>query len=195
MTDYFALLDHPRRPWLDAEELKQTFHAKTLRQHPDAQSSGGVANAAAFTELNEAYQVLRDPKRRLQHLLILEEAAPSSLAGATAPEIETLFPAVADLTHRSEALLQKLGRADSILSRSLLKSELISANTRLDETLKKLGELSSDAEARLRQLTELRERSGQKHHAELKALYLQFSYLTKWTAQLGEKRLQLASVG
>jgi len=40
MTDYFALLEQPRAPWLDPAELKEVFHRKTLEQHPDAGAAG-----------------------------------------------------------------------------------------------------------------------------------------------------------
>ena len=61
MIDYFALLDQPRAPWLDPDELKDIFHQKTLQAHPDAQASrpGADTTEATFPNLNEAYQVFR----------------------------------------------------------------------------------------------------------------------------------------
>ena len=88
MTDYFALLDQPRRPWLDPEELKQVFHQKTLEAHPDAQTPSD--RDETFTRLNEAYQVLREPKRRLHHLLTLEGGPANDIS--TPEDIERLFP-------------------------------------------------------------------------------------------------------
>ncbi|HWN95683.1 MAG TPA: hypothetical protein VNT99_11665 [Methylomirabilota bacterium] len=35
MTDAFALLKEPRRPWLDAEALKQKFLPLSAKVHPD----------------------------------------------------------------------------------------------------------------------------------------------------------------
>ena len=35
MTDYFALLDEPRRPWLDPEAIRQKFFARSGGVHPD----------------------------------------------------------------------------------------------------------------------------------------------------------------
>jgi hypothetical protein len=35
MTDYFALLQTPRRPWVDAEKLKENFQLLSARVHPD----------------------------------------------------------------------------------------------------------------------------------------------------------------
>src|ERR1051326_2841375 len=76
MADFFALLDEPRRPWLDPELLKTRFHALTAAIHPDRVHSAGDEEKKAanlrYAELNAAYQCLREPKERLRHLLELE---------------------------------------------------------------------------------------------------------------------------
>ena len=76
MADYFALLDEPRRPWLDPEVLKAKFHALAASVHPDrvhgaAQPEKQEANQR-YADLNAAFQCLREPKERLRHLLELE---------------------------------------------------------------------------------------------------------------------------
>ena len=79
MTDFFALLDEPRRPWLESELLKQKFLALSATVHPDRVHNLGDAERAAaqerYTELNAAYNCLREPKDRLHHLLQLELGA------------------------------------------------------------------------------------------------------------------------
>ena len=54
--DYFALLDQPRKPWLDVDLLKEKYHARAREAQPDE-------------NLNEAFRVLTDPKSRLDDLL------------------------------------------------------------------------------------------------------------------------------
>ena len=58
MTDYFALLNEPRRPWLDPEPLKDKFLALSATVHPDRVHNLGAAERAAaqerYTELNAA---------------------------------------------------------------------------------------------------------------------------------------------
>src|SRR5438445_2111306 len=76
MTDYFALLDEPRRPWLDPEVLKARFLALTAEVHPDrvhgaTETEKRTANQR-YADLNAAYNCLREPKERLLHLLELE---------------------------------------------------------------------------------------------------------------------------
>jgi len=186
MTDYFALLNQPRRPWLDPEQLKETFHAKTLQAHPDAQSRTSTSSEAAFADINEAYQVLRDPKRRLHHLLSLEGNPPLSQSSSVPAEIAELFPVIADLILEADGLAQKIGGATNSLSRSLLKPQQVAITERIRETVHKLTALDHEAQSRLKQVSESNERG------ELHMLYLRFSYLTKWIAQLEEKQLSLA---
>jgi curved DNA-binding protein CbpA len=179
MTDYFALLDQPRAPWLDPDALKVIFHRKTLEQHPD--STGG--EEGAFAELNEAYQVLQDPKRRLHHLLSLEHLAP--LANQTVPEdLQELFLQIGRLTQRTTQLLDRLKAASTPLSKSLLKADVVNAQKEVGEVRDKVRELSGAAEERLRQ-------TDAKNIMEISALYLRFAYLGRWSGQLDELAFQL----
>jgi len=172
MTDYFALLDQPRQPWLDLEKLKEVYHARTRDEQPDAY-------------LNEAYQVLRDPKRRLHHLLTLRGQPPSRDNASVPQEIENLFPAVANLTREAELIADKLSAASNKLSRSLLQAEVAIVQKKLAETLTKISDLKNAALVRL-------QTAGENDSADLHALYLQFSYLNRWLEQLNEKQLQLS---
>ncbi len=128
MTDYFALFDQPRQAWLDPEKLKEIYHAKARTASPDAQ-------------LNEAYQVLRDAKRRLHHLLALHGHAPSRENASVPREIEDLFPEVAGLTSETDLLLNKLTQATSALSRSLLKNEIAAIQNKITEMLAKISRI------------------------------------------------------
>jgi curved DNA-binding protein CbpA len=79
MPDYFALLSEPRRPWLDAELLKQKFLALSSAIHPDHSHQAGEREREAatrrFAEMNAAWQCLREPRERIGHLLELESGA------------------------------------------------------------------------------------------------------------------------
>jgi curved DNA-binding protein CbpA len=195
MTDYFALLGQPRRPWLDPVALQQAFHALTLRAHPDAMA--GKAEAAdaeaGFARINEAYRVLQDPKRRLQHLLNLEGHPPSSAGGQVPEEIAEIFPTVAAVTQDAERAQQRAAVTTNPLSRSLLRGEFLQAGRRIDEALVLLLRLRTEAESDLERLNALfaKMAPGDRFSA-LHRVYLRFSYLTRWIDQLEEKRTQLA---
>ncbi len=193
MTDYFALLEQPRRPWLEPEQLKQAFHAKALQEHPDAQlhEVDAGASGTAFAELNEAYQVLHDPKRRLHHLLSLCDHAPDRRPNAIPAELGELFPAVASVTQSASALVQQSANATTALSRSLLKPQLVDVAERLNNSLQQLSAIQHNASTRLEELDHIWRDDAADHFAELEALYLKFSYLSRWIAELEEKRMQL----
>ena len=69
MLDNFALLNEARRPWLEAEPLKQKFLALSSEFHPDRAHAAGEAQREAatrrFAGLNAAWQCLREPKERI----------------------------------------------------------------------------------------------------------------------------------
>ncbi|MCI0702674.1 MAG: Fe-S protein assembly co-chaperone HscB [Planctomycetia bacterium] len=76
MTDHFHRLGLPRRFALDADELERVYLARSRAIHPDYHVAGSAADLSASLELsaavNEAYNTLRDPFARAEHLLALE---------------------------------------------------------------------------------------------------------------------------
>ncbi len=194
MIDYFALLDQPKAPWLDLEKLKDTYHQKTLQAHPDAQTTRGGADPAdaTFANLNEAYQVLQDPKRRLHHLLSLEGAAPSSTGQAVPMQLHDLFPQVAALTQRTDRLLEKLQATSNALSRSLLKPQILEVQQETKEVRGKIRSLSDASLEQLRQINAAWTRSPAEQIEGLSNLYFAFAYLSRWSAQLDEITFQLS---
>ena len=180
MTDYFALLDQARAPWLDPATLKEVFHRKTLEQHPD--SARGAEGA--FAELNEAYQVLQDPKRRLHHLLSLENRAPSPNQAVPA-DLQELFLEIGALHQGAAQLLEKMRAASNPLSKSLLKADVVAAQNDVRELRAKVRELHDAAEQQLRQ-------TATTQIGEISLLYQRFAYLGRWAAQLDELAFQLS---
>jgi curved DNA-binding protein CbpA len=194
MIDYFALLDQPRAPWLEPDELKAAYHKKTLRAHPDAHTNRTSSDDtdASFASLNEAYQILQDPKRRLHHLLSLQNCAPSS-ANQTVPQnLHDLFPRVGALTERSRVLLEEIRAASNALSRSLLKPRILKMQNETKAVRETIGNLSDASLAELRQINrDWAENPAQQIEA-LSNLYFAFAYLTRWSGQLDEILFQLS---
>src|SRR5271154_3623600 len=106
MTDNFALLNEPRRPWLDVDLLKQIFIAQSANFHPDKIHSASDAdkNAAAkqFADLNAAYNCLAEPKSRLLHLLELELGAKPKDIQQIPTALADLFAEIATVCHRAD---------------------------------------------------------------------------------------------
>jgi curved DNA-binding protein CbpA len=183
MTDYFALLAQPRAPWLDLAALKDAFHRKTLEQHPDTKQAG---TEDQFALLNEAYQVLRDPKRRLQHLLQLQGVG---VAGQeTIPDdLQELFLQIGATNQRAKSLLEQLSGATTALSRSILKPKAIETQREVETLRAIVGNRMESAEQELRQ-------TNATQIDALSALHLKFAYLGRWSAQLDELAFQLSAV-
>lgn len=75
MQDAFDRLGLPRRFRVDAAELERAYLARSRAVHPDYHLAGSSADLNASLELsaalNEAYNTLRDPFTRAEHLLSL----------------------------------------------------------------------------------------------------------------------------
>jgi curved DNA-binding protein CbpA len=194
MIDYFALLDQPRAPWLDPDKLKDTYHQKTFQAHPDAQTSrpGADATDATFASLNEAFQVLQDPKRRLHHLLSLQGSAPSSTDQTVPKQLHDLFPTVGALTQRANLLLEKIRATSNALSRSLLKPQILEVQNEAKEVRERIQDLFDVSLAELSRINTAWTKNPGEQIEDLSNLYFAFAYLTRWTAQLDEMTFQLS---
>ena len=103
----FNRLGLPRRFVLDAGDLERAYLAHSRAVHPDFHLAGASADLNASLELsaavNEAYNTLRDPFARADHLLALQ-------GGPSASEHKQLPPAfLAEMLDAREAI--ELARA------------------------------------------------------------------------------------
>ena len=196
MIDYFALLDQPRRPWLDPEAVKQAFHRRTLRAHPDthAATAQPTSAEAEFARLNDAHQTLQDPKLRLQHLLALEGHVLGSRFDVVPEEIADLFPQIAETTRAAARAIEKATSASSALTRSLLAGELMQVRSRIDVLLERLNALHESADAALQQISATFAEGDGAALSALQRLYVRYSFLRRWIAQLEEHRTRLQTM-
>jgi curved DNA-binding protein CbpA len=186
MTDYFAVLDEPRRPWLDPEALKAKFLALSATVHPDrvhgeAEGSRNVAQDR-YTELNAAYQCLREPKSRLHHLLELERGGKLQDVQEIPPETMDMFFQVGKLCREADQFLAEKRQVTS----PLLKVQLFERGQPFHDKLNALG-----GELRVRLGTLEDELKTSPPVSRLEAIYRLVSYYTRWLAQLQERSVQL----
>jgi molecular chaperone HscB len=75
-SDYFAMLEMPRKLWLETGALEQKFLQLSWKLHPDnfvnATAEEQEISLKRSSELNDAYRTLRDPVSRVEYLLSIE---------------------------------------------------------------------------------------------------------------------------
>lgn len=75
-TDYFSMLELPRKLWVEMPALEQKFLQLSWKLHPDkfvnASETERELSLKLSSELNDAYRTLRDPIARVEYLLRIE---------------------------------------------------------------------------------------------------------------------------
>lgn len=190
MTDYFALLQQPRKPWLDPDELKQRYQELTLAAHPDRTRS--EEPGVDFATITEGYRVLNDHRLRIQHLLKTEGHVAGS--GQIVPgEFIDLFPEIGDFIGATDNLLERSANAQNALSKSLLRSEILQKQKLGETILQKLTRLYEEALQDLRLLNDIWANDPGKAVAPLNDLHQRLAYLTRWIDQVRERQFRLSN--
>ncbi len=192
MTDYFALLGEPRRPWLDEEQLKSKFFGLSASVHPDHAHSLAETEKKAtherYTELNAAYNCLREPKERLRHLIELSRGTkPAHVQQVPGALVEIFFEIGKACSQADEFLKRKAS-----ITSPLLLVNLFEEGQALSERLMKLRrDLASRQEQLAAELKQLN-RDWEQNLDRLEVIQQTLSYLHRWSAQLQERIVQLA---
>ena len=195
-TDLFAVLDEPRRPWLDADALRKNFLALSAALHPDrVHNLGDPERAAAqdrYTRLNAAYHCLREPKERLRHLLELERGALPKDVQQIPGDLMDLSLEIGHACRQADAFLADRAKVTS----PLLKVQFFERGQEQTERLLPLQrKLRDDRERLLEELRHLDEEwaasPGRAARAELfgplEELYRLLSYFARWNDQVKER--------
>ena len=199
MTDYFAFFDEPRRPWLDAEILKQKFLTLSAAIHPDRVHNLGEAERASaqarYTELNAAYNCLREPKERLHHLLELE-------LGALPKDIQRIPSDLMDLSlevgkgcREADAFLAEKAKVTSpLLLVTFFERGQVFADE-LQALRQRVNSLNEHLTAELQQIDAAWQSGAASRTVllqRLEELYRLFSYFARWMAQTQERIVRLS---
>jgi DnaJ-domain-containing protein 1 len=200
MTDYFALLNEPRRPWLEADLLKQKFLAQSANLHPDKihSANDGEKNLAAkkFAELNAAYNCLVEPKSRLLHLLEIELGAKPKDIQTIPTALADLFAEVASVCKSADQFLVEKNKTTSPLMQVQLFERGQDWIEKLNLLQRKLNELRDQVLSQLKSLDAKWIADEENHRRELlpnlEELYRLFSYFNRWQNQIQERVVQLS---
>jgi curved DNA-binding protein CbpA len=204
MTDYFAVLKEQRRPWIDPDLLKQKFLALSAEVHPDrvhgAPESEKRAAQERYTELNAAYNCLREPKERLGHLLELETGAKPKQVQNVPPDLMDAFMEITNVCRGADAFLAEKAATTS----PLLKLQLFEQGQEWTEKLmmlqKKINSWREGLIGRLKAIDAEWEKSGVSGAPEARRELLGLlqehcqllGYFGKWSAQIQERIVQIS---
>jgi curved DNA-binding protein CbpA len=201
VNDYFAVLGEPRRPWIDPESLKPRFLTLSAQVHPDRTHSESESEKRAsqqrYTELNAAYNCLRDPKTRLRHLLELERGTKPSDVETIPPGLMDLFLEVSGLCREADAFLAGKAAVTSPLLKVQIFERGQECTERLTDLQKRLNAQTADLTAELKAIDARWEPdAGSTSHTaalgRLEELYRLFSYFSRWSGQIQERIAQIS---
>lgn len=196
MTDHFVLLDEPRRPWLDADALKTKFHTLSAAVHPDrvhqSSESDKLAANQRYSELNAAYNCLREPRSRIRHLLELELGTKPSDLTNVPDDLMELFFSVGKAFREVDTLLGEKAQATS----PLLQVQLFE---RSQDQVEQLGTLRAKISDRrdvllgeLQALDRTWEAVTPKPTEVLLKIWRLLSFYDRWLGQIQERVVQLS---
>jgi curved DNA-binding protein CbpA len=203
LNDYFALLQQPRRPWLDPEEVRAAFVRLSGEIHPDRVHNDSVESKAAaqaqFTLLNAACRCLSDPRERLRHLLELERGAkPGQLERLPAQSTDLYFK-VGQLCRDVDGFLRTKPNEVSPLLKVRLLEQGMAWRERLEEFQRVLDSRRVELETELKGLSSAWETAPESESTRretlpldrLEQLYRELSYVLKWADQIRERIVQV----
>jgi hypothetical protein len=186
MTDFFAVLRVPARPWLDPDALRDVYVRLSEALHRQAGSQDELV------ALNRAFQVLNNPATRVEHLL--------SVTGVELgtrqidPMMGELFGRVAGCLQEADRLLGEIAVQSSALARALQVRRVHALQADLDHLAHELG--AHEAQ-RLETLREL-DQAWQQHPGDtgeaLAQVAADLTFLQKWQGQIRERLLRMDEV-
>jgi len=201
MNDHFATLGVPRRPWLDPESLKEKFHNLSASVHPDRVhgAAAEVRRVAGdrYSDLNAAYQCLRDPKARLQHLIVLEKGGKPGDSNRIPDDLLRWFEEIGGLLRLADSLIAEKGLFSAPVLKVQFMEQALPLMQKLNELQSSLKERLHQLDSQLQRLDDAWEESGSAQEnrdglvQEAEHLYHLYGFIERWRAQLHERAFQL----
>jgi DnaJ-domain-containing protein 1 len=201
VTDYFALLDVPKRPWLEAEALKQRFLVLSAEMHPDRVHGASDAEKRAahhrYTELNAAFQFLSRPRERVRHLLELETGTKGEQLQNVPSALMDFFMEFSSLCRQTDSFLAEKAAAHSPLLRVQLFERGQEWSEKISAVQKRLEDWRQETETELKRLDsewpanwDGEKRAGTR--GRLDDISRTLGFIERWSSQLRERYVQLA---
>lgn len=180
----FDLLGVPEKAWQDLATLKSIYQNRSHTLHPDSDRSGSPITHKHFAELNQAYQVILSPGRRLQRLLELRFGQAFTLKGAIPVPLLDMFAHVGATLKLADILIMKKTKTTTALAQAVMARQLVDVQQSLGKAARCVGDALQGAEQRLHEIDELLD-SGAKDALDVgSSLCRELIYLEKWHGQI-----------
>jgi curved DNA-binding protein CbpA len=190
----FALFELEPAPALDVAALKDRFARATAELHPDkfaqAPEAERLPAEARYAELNQAYQMLIDPRTRLLALYELTKGEKPADIQRIPPGTMDLFKEVGEMCRELDGFLERKRATTGRLEKAGLMSEELTLQDALTALRMKLEQFGATVDAEIAAL-DSRWRTGEKDLNALEAVYRKYSYLARWRQQLEEREIEL----
>lgn len=191
MTDHFAVLHLPRCAALDPDVVRQAFQNLAAKAHPDhAAAEGRTAAAAAFQALNAAQTVLANTASRLLHLAELV-GGERPRGGVLGGDLLGLFARIGPALQVADSVLHDVDAAQSALARALHAPRRMAVDETLAGVGADLAALRHALEEKLPVLDAALSADPANALPQLAGLAQEAAFLTRWEAQLQQRRLRL----
>ncbi|MHB1308960.1 MAG: J domain-containing protein [Limisphaerales bacterium] len=205
MTDHFATLGLDRRPVIDLADLAARFRLAAGASHPDrVHETNPAARQTAtnqFAALNAAFNCLRDPKERLEHLLELElETKPREVQRLPADTMELYVELGATCRDVDAFLVEKAAITSPVLLVALMEKglewteRLTALRAKIRQQREELLELITKLDVQWQNAPPVGspDRRPALPLERLEQIHRQLSYTTRWSEQVEERRVRLS---
>ena len=201
MIDYFALLEEPRRPWIEEAVIKERFQKKSAAFHPDrfhsATNDEKLEATRTFEQLNAACRCLSDSKARIQHLLELETGAKPDVVEQVDEDIMSLFLKVGQVLHQVDRFLADRDAIESPLLKVAKFQEGMDWAEKLKALLAEIRVIQESCRPELERMNDAWMRAQEPSSAralplaDLERVYRRISHASRWINQLQEQIMRL----
>ena len=197
MTDYFALLQQPRRPWLEDEPLKRQFLALSGNAHPDRVHAATVEEKTVatqrFVELNAAYHCLKEPRDRVRHLVELELGRKPGDLNNVPADLADAFLKIAAASRTTDQLAAEKMKIRSPLLQAEFLGKVQPHLDLLERLQQEVTELYQSALTKLQALDKSWQHAANRAAVlrQLEELVQVIGFHARWRSQLREAHLRL----
>ncbi len=182
--DPFDLLGVPPKAEQDVTELKNRFETLQKESHPD---SAKAPDTKRYANLQQAYQTLSLPGKRLKALLIRVFGDQYDSRGPVPNSLMTLFSEISEVLMSADAFVAKKTKATTAIAQSLLTPELLKVQSQLGQAQQILQNSLDEAIVKLPDIDTLLETDRERALSEGSFLTRELLYLEKWQSQVRER--------